>query len=193
MPDYTLLQAQQDIASLRGQFAHLLASAEIINLTVDGQIKTVLILDNVASPFNWALADAAGTSPLGDGYAQGYTGPVQQFHAGSSPRTVETWQNVTPPAGWSGTNRYKKLAEFNFICVDIQCTHAGATGNITFMTLPAAYTPTTLHSNIPAIGNNTAPANSNQRIDFNTNGNVTTFSLPANTTLVKGTWIVPLD
>lgn len=105
----------------------------------------------------------------------------------------DRWVNVPPPSGWSGINRYKRYPELGFVVVDIQCTHAGATGNITFMTLPSGYAPASAHSNIPVIANNADPVNSNQRIDFNTNGSVVTFALPAGTTFLKGTWWVPLD
>lgn len=128
---------------------------------------------------NWLSTSAGGTTTLND---------ERKFNR-------DRWNNVTPPSGWSGINRYKKLPD-RMLVVDIQCTHAGASGNVTFMTLPTGtggYAPNTLHSNILAIGNNNNPVNSNQRIDFNTNGAVTTFALPSGTTLVKGTWIVPLD
>jgi hypothetical protein len=105
----------------------------------------------------------------------------------------DRWINVTPPSGWSGINRYKRFPELNFVVVDIQCNHAGAAGNITFMTLPSGYAPANLHSSIPAIANNADPVNSNQRIDFNPGGAVTTYALPAGTTTVKGTWWIPLD
>ena len=120
-------------------------------------------------------------------------GSVQAIQPGSSPPAMETWHNVTPPTGWSGINRYKLVAEANCVLIDIQCTHAGASGNITFMTLPAGYAPASQHSTIPAIGCNSAPANSNQRIDVNTAGTVVTFSLPSSTTLVKVFMICPLD
>lgn len=105
----------------------------------------------------------------------------------------DRWTNVPPPSGWSGINRYKRFPELGFVVVDIQCTHSGATGNITFMTLPAGYAPASNHSNIPVIANNANPANSNQRIDFNSSGSVVTYALPTGTTFLKGTWWVPLD
>jgi hypothetical protein len=140
-----------------------------------------------------ALSPVAGSDSVSNAFAAGYTGAVQAIQPSSSPAAVETWHNVTPPSGWSGVNRYKKVAEANCAMVDIQCTHAGASGNVTFMTLPAAYSPVATKSTIPSIGNNSAPANSNQRIDVNTNGNVTTFALPASTTQVKVFFIYPLD
>jgi hypothetical protein len=65
MTDYTLQQAQQDIASLRGQLAHFLAQAEVINLTVDGTLlaqNPVAIVQPGSSP---AVAETWHDLPAG--------------------------------------------------------------------------------------------------------------------------------
>jgi hypothetical protein len=140
-----------------------------------------------------ALSPVANADAAGNAYGVGYTGPVQAFHPGSNPSTVEAWVNVTPPAGWSGVNRYKRIAEANCIMVDIQCTHAGATGAVTFMTLPTGYFPIANKTEVLTITNNSVPASQLWRMTFNSTGAVNTYALPANTTGVFGTWIVPLD
>lgn len=142
-----------------------------------------------------ALAGAPGTDAAANGFAAGYTGPVQALQPGSSPQAVEAWHNVTPPSGWSGVCRYRKLAELNMACVDFQLSHAGATGNVNVITsLPAAYLPASSHDFPLAILSNTAPPNSNQRCTVNPSGNiVTTFALPASTTGIKALLVYPLD
>jgi hypothetical protein len=111
----------------------------------------------------------------------------------ANPAVAETWHTVSPPAGWSGTNRYKLLAEKNFACADIQLTNAGAAGNITCMTLPSGYRPQNNISLPMYMTNNAAPANQNQRMNISSAGVVSTFALPANTTGFGGTFIFPID
>lgn len=122
-------------------------------------------------------------------------GSIQAIKSGSSPAAAESWTNVTPPSGWSGVCRYKLVAEANMAVVDFQLTHAGASGNVTAMTLPQAFNPATGHQFALAITSNTAPANSNQRATVNngTPPTVTTFALPASTTGIFATYIYPLD
>jgi hypothetical protein len=67
MADYTLAQAQNDIASLRGQLAHQAANAEFLNLTIDtrlliGSGATLVATDPVSGgPETWhSLGTLAG-------------------------------------------------------------------------------------------------------------------------------------
>lgn len=58
---------------------------------------------------------------------------------------AETWHALTGPAGWSGTLRYKLMAQSNFACLDghLTFTAYGAKGNQAFPNaLPAGYRPT---------------------------------------------------
>lgn len=143
-----------------------------------------------------ALSPAAGSDAAGNAYGAGYTGPVQNFHPGSSPTTAESWQTVTNPAGWSGTIRVKKLAEANFAYLDVAITNAGTSGNITSGNFPSGYAVASA-KNIPiAILSNTAPANSNQRGLINLSTGISsfgTFALPAGTTGVFCQVVYPLD
>jgi hypothetical protein len=139
-----------------------------------------------------AISPLAGTDGS-NAFGAGYTGTVQAFQPASSPTAVETWHNVTPPSGWSGVCRYKKVAELNLACVDFQLTHAGASGNINVLTLPSGYLPATNHVGALSMLNNTAPANDNKRFTVNTTGVVQTYALPASTTAIYGTLIYPLD
>jgi hypothetical protein len=144
-----------------------------------------------------ALQPAAGTDSASNAFGAGYTGPVQAIQPASSPSVVEGWHNVTPPSGWSGINRYKLLAELNMAVIEIHCSSAATSGNVTFMTLPAAYIPSPYGSVIRrfpiAMKSNTAPTNSNATIDVNSNGQVTTFGLYASTTEVHALIYYPLN
>ena len=111
-----------------------------------------------------------------------------------NPATNETWHNVTPPAGWSGTCRYKILAETNFVCVDFELSNATGNGNVVVMTVPALYRFSGAQRDYPlAIQSNIAPASSNQRCFVKNDGTVTTFGLPNPTTVISQTFFYPLD
>lgn len=159
----------------------------------NGGAGVVTVTYTNASALESAISPVAGTDASGNAYAPGYTGPVQAFQPIVTPTAVEVWHNVTPPSGWSGTVRYKKIAENNTAVVDIQCTHAGTTGNITFLTLPVGYRPAVNSVQPLGITSNVVPANDNKRITINSTGPVTTYSLPSPTTGVFGTWVYPLD
>jgi hypothetical protein len=110
---YTLIQAQVDIANLRGIFAHLLANAEIVNLTIDGQLR------------------------IGDGATLVATSP------GSSPSVPETWSTLGPIGnGWTTNHgRYRMTAEGE-LEIDVSLQGSGTTGTLTWPnTLPSAYRP----------------------------------------------------
>jgi hypothetical protein len=158
----------------------------------DGQVAIAFGLSGAAGLVA-AMSPVAGSAPSGDAFAAGYTGQVQAFQPGSSPLAVDAWHNVTPPSGWSGLNRYKRAAQANFVIVDIQGTHAGASGNVTFMTLPAGYIPASTIAE-PMAYATTGTLSLNMRMVFNAStGVVNTGNLPSSTTQVWGTWMVPLD
>ena len=69
----------------------------------------------------------AGTDDNGNAFGQGFTGQIQNFdptQVTPSGYVVETWKTVTLPVTgtFSGTIRYKKLAEMNFIAIDLNVT-----------------------------------------------------------------------
>ena len=119
-------------------------------------------------------------------------GAVRAVKPALSPPAAEGWVAVTPPSGWSGTCRYKLLAEASMICVDFDLTHAGASGNVTVMTLPAGYRPALAQHDFPFAITATASA-LNQRFFVTSAGAVTTFGLPSSTTGIKACQMVPLD
>jgi hypothetical protein len=138
------------------------------------------------------MSAVSGSDGASNAYAAGYTGTVTAFQPGSSPTAVETWHNVTPPSGWSGVNRYKKLAESTLVCIDFELSATAGSGNVTIMTLPTGYVPATTH-NEPMIFTASTGADTTTRIVVNTSGVVQTFSLPTGTTNIGGTIIFPTD
>jgi hypothetical protein len=124
-------------------------------------------------------------------------GAVTAIHPASSPPAMETWQNVTPPSGWTaGLNRYKILAEQKMAIIEIHCTNSGTSGNVTFMTLPAAYIPSPYGSvtrRFPVSIKTSGTLSGNNSIDVNSSGAVTTFALPSPTTEVHALIYYPLD
>lgn len=109
----------------------------IINLSP----VTISITANPVYGLIAAMAPVAGADLVGNAYASGFTGQITAFVPGTNPTVVETWHNLTPPAGWTGTLRYKILAETNFGIVDINLTGTTATGTVALGVLPAAYSP----------------------------------------------------
>jgi hypothetical protein len=156
----------------------------------NGQIK---ITYTSAFTLIGAIAPVAGSDASSNAYGAGYTGVVQAFQPSVSPTAVEVWHNVTPPTNWSGTCRYKLLAEHNMVMVDFTLTATSQTSNVVVMTLPLIYRPTIDHYFPLAITSNTAPTAQNCRCWVNTDGTVNTFGLPTATTGIFATLIVPLD
>jgi hypothetical protein len=112
----------------------------------------------------------------------------------TNPAQSETWHTASNPSGWSGTARYKLLAETNLVLIDFQLTHAGASGNVSVLTLPVAYRPAFNHAE-PFIMTTTAgtawPVT--MRVTVQTDGQVVTSALPAGTTTIAATFICPID
>lgn len=100
-------------------------------------------------------------------------GNITAVQPGASVPTSETWHNLTPPTGWSGTLRYKALGEVNLICLDghLTFTAYGAKGNQAFpAALPVGYRPTA-SINVPVAGiNATALAAPSPSLTIQSNG-----------------------
>lgn len=155
------------------------ANLQLYYVDINGVIRNYFIQDYTGVTVQ-ACGDLRATTP---GTGTSVANPAQS----------EAWNNVTPPAGWSGVCRYKRLAESKFGLVDFNLTHAGATGNIIVMTLPALYRPINNSVQVMAITSNTVPANDNKRLTIQTNGQVVTYSLPNPTTTIASTLIYPID
>jgi hypothetical protein len=94
----------------------------------NGSVGAILIsnIDNEDTPVAF-VEPFAGTDDSGNQFGQGFTGQIQNFDPTQltpGHYVPETWKTVTLPATgtFSGTIRYKKLAEVNFIVVDINVT-----------------------------------------------------------------------
>jgi hypothetical protein len=102
----------------------------------------VVITYNVTGVLAAALQPAAGTDSSGNAFGQGYTGPVQATHPGSTPTTVEGWQSLTPlPSGLTGQVRYKMVAEANCILLDVVVSWSVTNATLTLPSFPSGYQP----------------------------------------------------
>jgi hypothetical protein len=149
----------------------------------DGQIQVTF---STSSVLLCSVSPIAASDSSSNAYAAGFTGPIQAFHPGSSPTTVEGWQNVTPPTGWSGTLRYKRLAELNRVEIDYALTHTALTvlTNIPLMTLTLSpnYRPATAVTLPCVVSNNTANSTPAPSTFVGTGGVTTAFNIPVGTT-----------
>jgi hypothetical protein len=142
-----------------------------------------------------ALSPIAGTDAAGNAFAIGYTGPAQAIHPGSSPATVETWQVVTNPSGWSGILRYKLLSEVNRVALDMALTHTALTSKqtVTLFTIPAIYRPNRAQTLECVETNNTAVAAPMPSTFVGTGGSVSAFNVDVGTTGIDCHDTYPLD
>ena len=107
----------------------------------DGQVR---ITYTVTGTLAAALQPAAGADAGANAFAAGYTGPVAAIQPASSPSVVETWHAITLDRLVRGVP--VQLPPVESACIDFQLANAGTTGNVTVMTLPAAYWPATAHA-----------------------------------------------
>jgi hypothetical protein len=159
----------------------------------DGQIQITYSSTQV---MEFALSPTAGTDSAGNAFGAGYTGPVQNFHPGSNPTTVETWQSLTLPSGLTGLFRVKKVAESNYVMVDCQVTWTTTTA--TTFNLPALpYSVNTNQSRIYTMkGNSTeTAAGQSARLFIGSSGSSVQILVPASTGGGTGTVsvIIPID
>ena len=156
-----------------------------------GQIKVTYVS---SSSMVAAIAPVAGTDASGNAFAAGYTGPTQAFQPSSSPAVVETWHNVTPPSGWTGTLRYKAIAEHNLVYVDWELyDSSGGSGNVVIMTLPTQYRFSGAQRDYAASFQGSGAASLGARVFIKNDGTVTTYGMPTGTTYTSGFIIYPLD
>lgn len=96
-----------------------------------------------------AISPQSGQDSSLNAFAAGYTGVVQAFHPGSVPTAVETWQSLTLPSGLTGSFRYKMVAEYNVVKIDVNVTWSATTATTyTFASgLPTAYSVSVPNSN----------------------------------------------
>lgn len=156
-----------------------------------------------------AASPIAFNDSFGNAVVAGFMGSINTWHPGSSPLTVEAWQNVTLPTGWTGYIRYRLRAD-NAIDIQMRCNppNTDAAGTKALFTIPSSYIPSGL-ANVfrAAIGYfvNGTPATigalstiNDIRFDVEVNGNVQINAYPggaANTGVseVCGAWRVPID
>ncbi len=107
----------------------------------NGANGQAVITYSASSVLLCAISPVAGTDTAGNAYAAGYTGPVQAFHPGSNPTTVEGWQTLTPlPSGLTGSLRCKLVAELNIVLIDALFNWTGtAAKSFTLPSLPTGY------------------------------------------------------
>ncbi len=83
------------------------------NTSGAGADGKVTITYATASVLEFALAPQAGSDANSNAFAAGYTGPVNAFHPGSSPTTVEAWTDIPLDTGWTAvsgqTPKYRML------------------------------------------------------------------------------------
>jgi len=161
------------------------------NFVLDSQ--GLKIYDASTSTLRAQTSGITGTDPFGNPLRPGYIGSVRNW-VPNSPGTLDNWNTPGLPSGWGGTLRYKNLSENNLIVIDIQITNAGTSGNVTLFTLPAAYRPVA-NLSYPMFITTTATAwpNTLRFTITSSTGVVATSSLPASTTNIGGTILMPLD
>ncbi len=122
-------------------------------------------------------------------------GSVQAIAPGSSPAAAASWINVTPPSGWSGTLRYKLLAEANRVVIDYALTHTalGAKTSPALIALPAAYRPAAGVTLPCTETNNTAVAAPGPSTFVGVGGVVTAFNVDTGSTGIDCHADYPLD
>lgn len=140
MPDYTLLQAQADVASLRGQFAHLLAQAEIINLIIDGNARFqngITLVEPGSSPAIAETWHSLGTFPSGTTtrgrYRMTAEGEVELDINLTGTPTSGTFPNALPAAYRPAVVKRFVIAQGGTLGL---CAVSNATGNVS-MTIGA--------------------------------------------------------
>lgn len=162
-------------------------------VSVSPPTATITVVANPVTPSRLiaAMANSAGKDAGGNAYAAGFTGQIVAFHPGASPTTVEAWQNVTPPSGWSGTLRYKLLAESKFAAIDFDLTHSGASSPVSLMTVAGAYAPAADHYR-PMF---TSDSGTDEVADVHiaTSGAVTAENWSGSATRIGATIVYPLD
>jgi hypothetical protein len=118
MADYSLQQAQADIASLRGQLAHLAANSELLNLIID----TLLTLPDGST---WSTAGLSVLAPA------------------TAPITADTWHTLGTLSHYTVTAGRFRFDAFGEVEFDIDVAgDASNVGTTTFsVTIPSAYRP----------------------------------------------------
>lgn len=167
MADTTLLQLQTDVASLRGQIAHLLANAELINLIIDGMITGPI------------FAFQPGSSPA----VQETWHYLYNSAVGSS---------GAPTGATSGFVRYKLLADSNMAIINFNIAGSFAI-NVNIGTVPLGYRPASQQLGMLAIAEPTAPTSAGPRTVINTSGTFSANWPNGTATSLGGTMIYPLD
>jgi hypothetical protein len=161
MTNYDLLQAQQDVASLRGQIAHLLATLEVINLKVDGNA----VFQNAAAIVQPSSSPAT----------------AETWH--DFPAGVNSWGNGT--GGWK---KYRMNVDGS-VEVSISLRQIGTrTDGITVLSagaLPTGYQPVSGAKRLPVSLDTPGVAfyssNHTPIMSFNTDGSVTVTGVNAAT------------
>jgi len=154
--DYTLLQAQTDIASLRGQLAHLLATAEIINLTVDGtlEVQNAIVAAPGGVAETWHDMRPLSNSFVGtvsSHYPPQYRlcadGTVEiagyvQFPPSGGPNfnsvTFFTIPAAYRPSANTGTPKWAVCFETNVTPIGTPCVQVDSSGNFQFHNAPTS-------------------------------------------------------
>lgn len=147
----------------------------------------------------FATTDAAGNQ-----FGQALTGAVANFDPTSlTPGSFkpETWKSLSIPTGMTGSIRYKRLAESNFVLMQVTLTITSTLTSLntyTGGTLPSAYWPVS-GINWPAAFNQgvSSTANADPRITITSGGvfSVTTepFTTGGVTCIIQNILIYPTD
>jgi hypothetical protein len=105
-----------------------------------------------------SLASSSGTDSSGNAYPAGYQGPVVAVKPNSSPSLAEGWHSISLASGLTGTLRCKRLAESNFVLIDVDVTfsYTGSGQVFTCGSLPSSdYYPTLATRTYPMSVNGT--------------------------------------
>lgn len=170
-----------------------------VGATIAAQIRAFASELDLSSPATAALpVEATVTLLPGATNSVVVTSPLAAIQPSTTFSTPEIWHNVAPPAGWTGTLRYKLLAETNRVALDYALTHAAlaAQTNVQLLTLPATpfrYRPATATTLPCTPTNNTANGTPAPATFIGTGGITTAFNIPVGTTGIDCHETFPLD
>lgn len=168
----------------------------------------ITAVDNADTPVAF-IEPFAGTDGSGNQYAQGFTGQISNWNPSNNTPgsfTVEGWHSLSVPTGMTGNLRYKMLAEFGLVMIDVnlQITSTLTSGNAytSSGTLPTAYCPTVVTGSmrefsLSAQNQWSTVANGSPRLQVTTSGGVTVqapgFVTSGSTCRMQGFAIYPVN
>lgn len=209
MSNYTLDQAQRDIAQLRFLLTSLSNAGKLGNPIITGSItlpdNSVWNSTGLAPPLplasggtgvsaasDAALLAAIGAAPTASPTFTGtVTGPDGSTWT-STGINKEAWSNLSISLFTVTTARYKKISLSNFIALQLELTaFTGSDGN-TIATLPSGYRPATTCDFPGESNSNTYGGTQTPHINISTAGVISMWGV-GGTHSFAGAWLVPLD